>query len=148
MNRSICKTTVRFTGAVALVVVAAIANAQTFDLVVDGKANCFDLTPGGNGGNVAAQLELPAGPGTYTVKVKSSTTAFCSEGRCLQPDVALNLWGGSVSYYEPFLVKPGVKGLAKPTLVVGNGGTVYAYVMDNPCGDNSGKTVLAITKTQ
>jgi hypothetical protein len=145
MNRFHCKSTVRLAGAAALFVASAVANAQAVDFVVDGLANCFDLSPGGSGGNAAAQYVLSAG--TYTVKVKSSTTAFCSGGRCLQPAVALNLWGGN-SYYEPFLLKPGVKGMTKQTLAVANGGTLYAQVMDGACGDNSGSTTLSITKTQ
>ncbi|MFZ2990442.1 hypothetical protein [Ideonella sp.] len=41
-------------------------------------------------------------------------------------------------------MKPG----SKKGFSLANGGTLYAHVMDNPCGDNSGKTVLAITKTE
>ncbi len=141
MNPTLFKATVRLSGAAALAMVATFASAQTSTLTVHGQANCFDLTPGANGGNVAAQMELQAG--SYTVKVKSTDIAFCSGGRCLQPAVALNLWGGN-SYYEPLLVKPG----SKKGFVLLNGGTLYAHVMDNPCGDNSGTTVLAITKTE
>ncbi|MFZ2990440.1 MAG: hypothetical protein WA086_20780 [Ideonella sp.] len=88
MNPTLFKTTVRLSAAAALAMVATFASAQTSTLTVHGQANCFDLTPGGNGGNVAAQIELQAG--TYTVKVKSTDIAFCSQGRCLQPAVALN----------------------------------------------------------
>jgi len=124
-----------------LVVFAASAQASThIDLTVDANAHC--ITAGGGTYNVFPRIALPIG--TWRMTVLSSTVDLCPTiGYCPQPEVNLSLFGSDFPYEKAMVAKPKVRQTIE---VTAPNDSVWGYITDEFCPDNSGTTVVRFTK--
>ena len=139
MNRTIRIAAIRLAGATTLALLAGAAVAQSQIVRVDALANCVNVFSTENAPNPLVLRNIEAG--TYAVKVKSSTADFCDGGGCPHPDVALTI------YANPYI---------DDTFVVSSKATKLTftdpvnflgfYFPDSNCGDNTGHSVIQLTK--
>jgi hypothetical protein len=139
MNHALRTNTRRIAAALVLAGLAGAALAQTQTVRVDGLANCIDVFEANGPVNPVALDSIE--PGTYSVKVKSSTVDFCGGTTCPHTNVALTIFADTY-IDETFVISPKV---TKVTF----GSTfnlLRFYFPDSNCTDNIGHAVVQLTK--
>lgn len=139
MNHALHTTAIRIVGAAALALIAGTAGAQTQTIRVEALANCVNVF-------TAEGAPAPLGlrdilPGTYAVKVKSSTADFCGDTSCPHPNVALTIYAAPY-VSDTFIISPKATKLTftDPANFLG------FYFPDSKCDDNIGQSVVQLTK--
>jgi hypothetical protein len=139
MNPALRTTTIRLAAAAALALSAGAALAQTQSVRVDGLANCINVFD--SGGSVSPAVLDSIAPGTYSIKVKSSTVDYCGGTTCPHTNVALTIYADTY-VNETFIIS------TKATKVT-FGSTfnlMRFYFPDSNCSDNIGNATVQLTK--
>jgi hypothetical protein len=139
MNHALNTTAIRIAGAAALALATCTAFAQTQTIHVDALAQCV---------NVFSPESAPAPlvlrdilPGSYSIKVKSSTVDFCGGMSCPHPNVALTI------YAVPYVADTFIIGTKATKLTFTDSANFLGfYFPDSNCGDNIGESVVQLTK--
>ena len=139
MNHALHTTAIRIAGAAALALIAGTAGAQTHTIQVDALAHCVNVF---SAESARAPLELrDILPGTYSVKVKSSTVDFCGAFSCPHPNVALTIHAAPY-VADTFIISPKPRKLT----FTDSANFLGFYFPDSNCGDNIGQSVVQLTK--
>ncbi|MBT9488607.1 MAG: hypothetical protein IV093_13950 [Rubrivivax sp.] len=138
MTKTFLQRSVQTGCAALLAVCAAAVSAQTTTLSVDALANCVGIFGGTNNPVPSVTLQ----PGTYSVKVKSSTATYCADGTCPHPATAVTIFDGNSYVSETFIIK--ATGLGTK-LTLPATAFVWAYFLDTECSDNAGGSSLQFT---
>jgi len=125
--------------ALGLALAAGTASAQTQTVRVDGLANCINVVVAGLPVNPMVVQNIE--PGTYQIKVKSSTVDFCGGTSCKHPNVVMTI------YANPYIDDTFVISSKVTTVTFADSVNSMAfYLPDSNCGDNIGVTQVSLKK--